>query len=257
MGHHLFPVPFNFPVPGHQVRHSALAVAALKCLPTPCTVGLAMKSHDAPEKSSRSLSGKWVASQQPMGRRPVNSCSVPVGSRVQFEGKGGRGTHRGGDSLMFWWFFFFFFGRACGSPIRRSRQQRWEMSMSAAWFQHDRRPHGWRMAPSPTVVHSIIHTLLHQLMDLPEQAPLQSLHPEMEPVCIFRCVFQESSGIWSKTKSRTDLRRNMRRLSHLESHWHGFPFLFKHTHRQFHKMLRERKAFNPAIFNFSSQTTWM
>lgn len=50
MGHHLLPVPSNFPVPGHQVRHSPLV--AVKCLPISHPVGMAMKSHEASEKAA-------------------------------------------------------------------------------------------------------------------------------------------------------------------------------------------------------------
>lgn len=51
MGHHLLPAPLNFPVPGHQVRHSQLV--AVKRLPPPHLVGVAMTSHDASEKGQK------------------------------------------------------------------------------------------------------------------------------------------------------------------------------------------------------------
>lgn len=41
MGHRLFPVPSNFPVPGHQVRHSP--PAAVKCLSASRPVDMARK----------------------------------------------------------------------------------------------------------------------------------------------------------------------------------------------------------------------
>lgn len=193
MGHHLFPVPFNFPVPGHQVRHSALA--ALKCLPASHPVGLAMKPHDAPEKSSRSLSGEWVASQQPIGGQPVDSCSVPVGSRVQFEGKGGWGTHRGGDRLMFWWCFFFFFFGTCMwfthqeiTPAEVGEEHvscvipAWQEATWATRGTHGGRfnnPHPTPSANGPS---------------------WWNLRPQMEPVWILGCE-------WDQQKAKTDLRK--------------------------------------------------
>lgn len=76
MGHHLLPVPSNFPVPGHQVRHSALV--AVDRLPSSHPVGMAMKSHDASEKGCSCPNSKWrlnwVQAANQGGR--VSSCSV-------------------------------------------------------------------------------------------------------------------------------------------------------------------------------------
>lgn len=58
MGHHLLPVPSNFPVPGHQVRHFQLV--AVKCPPTSHPVGMAMKSHDGYEKAAVALTVNGV-----------------------------------------------------------------------------------------------------------------------------------------------------------------------------------------------------
>lgn len=98
MGHHLLPVPSNFPVPGHRVRHSALV--AVDRLPSSHPVGMAMKSHDASEKAAvaQIVNGVWIGSKQPIREDVSAAVLFSEGSWLQF------GTHKRDDGLVCWWY---------------------------------------------------------------------------------------------------------------------------------------------------------
>lgn len=85
MGHRLFPAASNFPVPGHQVRHSP--PGAVKCLSASRPVDMARKITPAETQTVAVWTG--VGSQS--GRRR---------QRLLWTGAGLGATRRGDDGLV-------------------------------------------------------------------------------------------------------------------------------------------------------------
>lgn len=126
MGHRLFPVPSNFPGPGHQVRHSA--PAAVKCLSASRPVDMARKITWCLCKKKKN-----AAETQTTNAVWTGLCSQSGRTRQRqlwmWWGGGPRATRGRDDGLV----CCCCDGCWCVFWRRRSRQQRWDGQLSLAW----------------------------------------------------------------------------------------------------------------------------
>lgn len=183
MGHRLFPVPSNFPVPGHQVRHSP--PAAVKCLSASRPVDMARKiTWCLREKKKKKPCGN------PKSERCLDWFMQPVREDMSTAaldrvGAGRWATRGRDDGLVCCWCDDGRVGCVClAETARRSRQQRWERQPSLAWSGATADHMAAACHTSPSVaVYPLIHSVLHQLMGPWKRCPRKAPQP---PPCYRR-----------------------------------------------------------------------
>lgn len=214
MGHHLLPAPLNFPVPGHQVRHSQLV--AVERLPPSHLVGVAMTSHGASEKGQKvaqTANNVWAGSLQPI-REDVSAAAPLLDGHHFGLGRGGwwgllkeRGARSEemtasctGDMTGWqavWWFVCVCaFG---GNRVEITPAEVGEAAVPSV-ICRDWGPHGCRVAQCPAAVHPLIHNILYQLMGLRKCCPRKAPRPHRPRGYEIRCCVIFSVDVRAKER---------------------------------------------------------